>query len=463
MATNDFLPFGIAAGANVMSQADYAVLASRANGFSSGTAVSAQLNKAWRQSSVMSSVLAQYISDNATVDVLDNGNTAPILTSLATAISNAAKNAGTSWVKITGKPTTLSGYGITDAMSKYAGGIESLNVTASSNLNNIPSTGMYSFNPSSANRPSGSNYGTVIHISYDQPGGSWSQHAASIADGRSWERCSINGSVGQWLETWNSGNFDPNTFQNKVSIQGAFKKLVGSASGTNASSTFSIDEIVLENPSNQYQTLRGVNISPSLAASGVNGLDSGTSAASTWYSVWVIWNGTTTAGLFSTSPNNPTVPSGYTHRARVGWVRTDGTANKYPLSFIQYGRVVQYKVASGSNLTSLPAVASGTAGDITTPTWVAISMAQYIPTTASRVSVTLSIPSATSAALIVAPNASYGAYDSTTNPPPLGLSASGQLLPSSSMGVISLESTSIYWASSTPQSRVYVSGWEDNL
>ncbi|MBC2659822.1 hypothetical protein H7A76_30680 [Pseudomonas sp. MSSRFD41] len=463
MATNDFLPFGIAAGANVMSQADYAVLASRANGFSSGTAVSAQLNKAWRQSSVMSSVLAQYISDNATVDVLDNGSTAPILTNLATAISNAAKNAGTSWVKITGKPTTLSGYGITDAMNKYAGGIESLSVVLASDLNSVPSTGMYRFNPSTTNNPSGATFGTVIHISYNQPTLNWTQQAVSTTDSRSWFRSSANGSVQPWQELWSSANFNPNNFQNTVGIQGAYKNLSGSASGTSASAVFSADEIVIENSSNQYQTLRGVSISPSLASSGANGLDTGTSTSNTWYSVWVIWNGTNIAGLFSLSATNPTLPSGYTHRARIGWVRTDGTANKYPLSFIQYGRVVQYKVASGSNLTSLPAVASGTAGDINTPTWVAISMAQYVPTTASRVSVTLSIPAATSAALMVAPNTSYGAYNSSTNPPPVGLSASGQLLPSPSMGVISLESTSIYWASSTAQSRLYVGGWEDNL
>ena len=56
----------------------------------------------------------------------------------------------------------------------------------------------------------------------------------------------------------------------------------------------------------------------STGATGANGLDTGTAAASTWYSVWVISNGSTTAGLLSTNPTSPTMPSGYTYKGRVG-------------------------------------------------------------------------------------------------------------------------------------------------
>lgn len=89
MPTNDFLPFGSAVGANVSTQAEYAALAARQNGFSSGTAVSKQLNKAWRQSSVMSATLAQFIADQSGNDVLDNGNLATIQTNLALAVAAA--------------------------------------------------------------------------------------------------------------------------------------------------------------------------------------------------------------------------------------------------------------------------------------------------------------------------------------------------------------------------------------
>ncbi|MFP3756779.1 hypothetical protein SB751_23085 [Cupriavidus sp. SIMBA_020] len=79
---NDFLVFGGGAGANVLSQAAYSVLTARSAGFSSGVAQSAQLNKVWRQSSIMAAVLAQFISDRTGLDVLDDGTTATILANL---------------------------------------------------------------------------------------------------------------------------------------------------------------------------------------------------------------------------------------------------------------------------------------------------------------------------------------------------------------------------------------------
>lgn len=88
MATNNFKPFGNAAGANVISQADYEALAALASGFTAGKASSAQINKVLRQSTVMAYVLAQFISDSASVDVLDNGSPASILANLKSAITS---------------------------------------------------------------------------------------------------------------------------------------------------------------------------------------------------------------------------------------------------------------------------------------------------------------------------------------------------------------------------------------
>ena len=82
MPTNDFKAFATGNGANVISQADYLALAALVSGFSSGKASSAQVNKALRQATVMANVLAQFIADSANVDVLDNGNTAAILSNL---------------------------------------------------------------------------------------------------------------------------------------------------------------------------------------------------------------------------------------------------------------------------------------------------------------------------------------------------------------------------------------------
>jgi|GEM_PF-847573 len=86
MSINNFKPFAFNYGANVSSQEDYENLAELLTGFQSGKASSAQINKALRQGTVMSSVLAQFICDITDVDVLDNGNDNIILENLKASI-----------------------------------------------------------------------------------------------------------------------------------------------------------------------------------------------------------------------------------------------------------------------------------------------------------------------------------------------------------------------------------------
>ncbi|EOL8977382.1 hypothetical protein ACM92K_000566 [Cronobacter turicensis] len=74
MAKNDFKPFATSAGANVTSQANWEMLPALSQGFTSGKAASAQVNKAIRQSSFVASALAQFVADQTGADVLDNGN-----------------------------------------------------------------------------------------------------------------------------------------------------------------------------------------------------------------------------------------------------------------------------------------------------------------------------------------------------------------------------------------------------
>jgi hypothetical protein len=86
MANNNFKPFATAGGANVIAQADYEALAALLTGFVSGTAQSQQLNKVWRQSSIMAAVLAQFIVDLTGQDAIDDGTTATLLANLKTAV-----------------------------------------------------------------------------------------------------------------------------------------------------------------------------------------------------------------------------------------------------------------------------------------------------------------------------------------------------------------------------------------
>lgn len=91
--------------------------------------------------------------------------------------------------------------------------------------------------------------------------------------------------------------------------------------------TVTADEIVLKDSSNAVYLATAVSLTANIAASGANGLDTGSEAANTWYYVWVIYNGTTVAALLSTSSSAPTMPGGYTYKALVGAVRNDGTSN----------------------------------------------------------------------------------------------------------------------------------------
>jgi hypothetical protein len=243
------------------------------------------------------------------------------------------------------------------------------------------------------------------------------------------------------------------------SVVGLFSNLKAYATGLSSIVTVTADEIVVENVSNSYKTLRAVSLSIAGTSVGANALDAGVIAINAWYSLWVIWNGTTTAGLMSLSATAPALPSGYTHKARIGWVRTDGTANKYPLGFKQFGRRVQYVVSSVSNLIALPVIASGTNGNLSTPTWVSIATSNVLPTTSSYIVVVLSTTG--SGNINLAPNNSYGSHTSATNPPALStVAAAGPVYVMN--GGITLESVNIYIASAAP-SVVQVLGWEDNL
>ncbi|WP_156440960.1 hypothetical protein [Burkholderia sp. ABCPW 14] len=61
------------------------------NGFQSGTAQSDQLNKVWRQSSIMAAVVAQFIVNQTGQNATDDGTTATLLSNLATAVAISAR------------------------------------------------------------------------------------------------------------------------------------------------------------------------------------------------------------------------------------------------------------------------------------------------------------------------------------------------------------------------------------
>lgn len=281
---------------------------------------------------------------------------------------------------------------------------------------------------------------------------------------------------GWWINTLSGNTSDPDlgganwisvpfsffsTPITPVSIAGLHSDLRLSATGTNASVSVTASSIVLSNGSGQFIADNNVISTIDTAASGLNGLDTGTLASSTWYSVWRIGKADgTTGSLISLSATSPTLPVDYTYKARIGWIRTDSTANKYPLSFVQRGASVQYKVAAGSNVASLPTMASGVQGDITAPTWVAISVSSVTPPTAGQISV-LVVNNASNAA-IAAPNNAYGGYASASSPPVVANPAVASV-PVVQVADFVLETANIYYASNQAAAYMACIGWEDNL
>ena len=90
MAANNFKPFATGNSANVTAQTEYEALAALSTGFQSGKASSAQINKALRQSTFIAAAVAQYVSDLAGVDALDNGDLPGFVASMKSALKNGA-------------------------------------------------------------------------------------------------------------------------------------------------------------------------------------------------------------------------------------------------------------------------------------------------------------------------------------------------------------------------------------
>lgn len=121
MATNNFKPFAIGAGANVLSQAEYEALAALVTGFTSGKASSAQVNKALRQSTFIAASIAQFILNKSAIDVLDDGDLAGFVTDFGNALNKHSQplDAGlTSLAALAGGANMLPYYTAADVFAQ---------------------------------------------------------------------------------------------------------------------------------------------------------------------------------------------------------------------------------------------------------------------------------------------------------------------------------------------------------
>jgi hypothetical protein len=231
------------------------------------------------------------------------------------------------------------------------------------------------------------------------------------------------------------------------------------------------DAVTVETTSGTAFRLTSINLTINCAATGANGLDAGALANSTWYAVYVIYNPATdtTAGLMSASFSSPTMPSGYTAKARLGAFVTSGSALFYGIR--QSGNVAQYVVGLAQTA-NLPIIANSSTGDLNTPTYTPTAIGSFVPSTASviRLVVAGNVPAGLvdgSTGMLVAPNGSYGKESSLTNPAPLrvhGSNAASQTSYATNQGEILLESTNIYIViGSNGSYAIACLGWNDNI
>lgn len=88
MATNNILPFAPTdTGTNLLTQSEYAAASDRTIGNQPGVASSKLVNKAIRQSALVSSQVAQFLSDSSGADIIDNGTQAALLSILRSVLS----------------------------------------------------------------------------------------------------------------------------------------------------------------------------------------------------------------------------------------------------------------------------------------------------------------------------------------------------------------------------------------
>ncbi|MFJ7143301.1 phage tail protein [Pseudomonas protegens] len=329
-----------------------------------------------------------------------------------------------------------------------------------------------------------------------------------------------------WNAPVNQGNIDVAALAAEVqklkALSGSsYQGLYVSASGTNALISVKARSLIVGKGS-AAQALSAVDLSINLQTTGLNGLDSGVVAASSWYSAWVVSNGTQVAGIAALMPTvqcstivgsavvtgiasttsmrvgmpfggasfppgtfiksvdsssqvtasvpatmtavdttlrfvfEPIIPAGFI-ATRVSAFFTDATANRYPLSYVQFGRSSRYKVASGSNLASLPMMASGTMGAATA--LVGVSIFQFVPPTATGIC--LQLLGATNSNSSAAPNASYiGGYIGSNSPP---LNSTGSTnTQHNTQGRFLLEEPRVYyWGAGAAGLMCY--GWEDDV
>jgi hypothetical protein len=236
---------------------------------------------------------------------------------------------------------------------------------------------------------------------------------------------------------------------------------------TNTTVTVAADYVTMTDGSGGFIT-RAISATCNLGSNGaVNKLDTGTIASGTWYFIFAISDGSTHGTLASTSATAPTMPSGYTYKARIGAVVT-ASGSAQLMGTWQFGRETQYVVGLAQT-SSVPVIANGSAGTYsgTSPTLAAVSVSSFVPSTASKICLIGDTSyHGNLSSILIAPSTSWGG----TNNGPTGTNNTGWPLWGNGGGSrisqkieMMLEDTTVAWASSGTGGVISCFGWVDNL
>jgi len=327
MPTNDFLPFGSAVGANVMSQADYLALAARLNGFSSGTANSAQLNKAWRQSSIVAAVIGQLIANRSGQNAVDDGTTATLLANLELAINGLSQIGSGSYAAGGGTANAHTAAfnppvaALTDGMVlKYKASVANTGA-CTFNPNGLGAKPLVGFGHSALQ-------GGEIVVNSDV----WLQYNTSIGGG-SWVLIDSSGGALQVAPATQSQHAVQ--FSQVAGVVGQARNLRMSVAAASATATLTADEIVVETALGGLRyCLASFNKTINLATTGAGGMDTGTAPVNGFVGIYAIYNPTSgasallavnAASVVASVYGGANMPAGYSASALVGVWLTNGS------------------------------------------------------------------------------------------------------------------------------------------
>lgn len=427
----------------------------------------------------------------------------------------AIQAAANTWANLAGKPTTVAGFGLTDAFTK----------TETSNAIQHAVADLVGSSPEALNQlneladalGNDPNFATTVMNALAGKAAK-ATTLAGYGIGDSYTRTEIDSKVSEL-----SSMVD---VLKKLPIQGAHKGLRISTTGLSSIVTVQAEQVITKdsagNASRRSQLAAAVNLS----VTGVNGLDSGVLASSSFYSLWAITNGssdacvaalcpvisgstttgsTSVTGLPSTaamragmqfssgafpggtsiasvdSPTqitasapalstvasaslrfvyDPVLPAGYTGKARIGMCLT--ASNGLPYAYTQIAASLRFDPVAGSNTLNYLVAASGAANPA-----VSVSLANLVPPTARKAYL---VAGTTSGYIGFSPD---GAFTSTPGngylaPAQLngfpfagGYNASGPV--PTTQGELILRRMSFLYDASGAASVVQLMGWEDEL